>query len=52
MIDYKAGTLTVDGKRFKEGDSLTIDGATGEVIEGVVPTIEGVSSSGNSVRQK
>lgn len=40
MIDYAAGTLTVDGKRFKEGDSLTIDGATGEVIEGFVPTID------------
>jgi pyruvate,orthophosphate dikinase len=40
IIDYAAGTLTVDGKRYKEGDSLTIDGATGEVIEGVVPTID------------
>ena len=40
IIDYKAGTLTVDGKRYKEGDSLTIDGATGEVIEGIVPTID------------
>lgn len=40
MIDYASGTLTVNGKRYKEGDSLTIDGATGEVIEGVVPTIE------------
>ncbi len=42
IIDYAAGTLTVDGKRFKEGDSLTIDGATGEVIEGIVPTIDAV----------
>lgn len=40
MIDHSAATLTIDGKRFKEGDSLTIDGATGEVIEGVVPTID------------
>lgn len=40
IVDYAAGTLTVDGKRYKEGDSLTIDGATGEVIEGIVPTIE------------
>lgn len=40
IIDYSAGTLTVDGKRYKEGDSLTIDGATGEVIEGIVPTID------------
>ena len=40
IIDYSAGTLTVDGKRYKEGDALTIDGATGEVIDGIVPTID------------
>lgn len=40
IIDHAAGTLTVAGKRYKEGDSLTIDGATGEVIEGIVPTID------------
>ncbi len=40
IIDHSAGTLTVAGVRYKEGDSLTIDGATGEVIEGVVPTID------------
>jgi pyruvate,orthophosphate dikinase len=40
IIDYSAGTLTVGGKRYKEGDALTIDGATGEVIEGFVPTID------------
>lgn len=40
MIDHKAGTLTVAGVRYQEGDSLTIDGATGEVIEGIVPTID------------
>jgi len=40
MIDHAAGTLTVAGVRYKEGDSLTIDGATGEVIEGIVPTID------------
>ncbi len=40
IIDHAAGTLTVAGVRYKEGDSITIDGATGEVIEGIVPTIE------------
>jgi pyruvate,orthophosphate dikinase len=40
MIDYSQGTLTVDGKKYKEGDELTIDGGTGEVIEGIVPTID------------
>ena len=32
-------TLIIEGKTFKEGDFLTIDGGTGEVIEGKVPTI-------------
>lgn len=40
MIDYKTGTLTINGKKYAEGDSLTIDGRTGEVIEGIVSTIE------------
>ncbi|WP_215523787.1 pyruvate, phosphate dikinase [Varibaculum prostatecancerukia] len=36
-IDAEAGTLTVDGKTFHEGDVIAIDGATGEVFEGDVP---------------
>ncbi|MGE0717350.1 MAG: pyruvate, phosphate dikinase, partial [Alphaproteobacteria bacterium] len=39
-IDYKAGTMTVRGATVKVGDMLTIDGATGEVMLGAVPTIE------------
>ena len=39
QIDTSKQTLKVNGKEFKEGDFLTIDGATGEVIEGEVPTI-------------
>ncbi|MBF0300258.1 MAG: pyruvate, phosphate dikinase [Oligoflexia bacterium] len=39
-VDYKAKSATIDGKNYKEGDWLTIDGGTGEVIEGKVPTIE------------
>ncbi|MBU1213262.1 MAG: pyruvate, phosphate dikinase [Alphaproteobacteria bacterium] len=33
-IDAKAGTMTIAGKVFKEGDTITIDGSTGQVIEG------------------
>jgi pyruvate,orthophosphate dikinase len=40
IVDAKAGVLVIDGRRFHEGDELTIDGATGEVMEGIVPTIE------------
>lgn len=38
-IDAKKLTLTVGGRKFTEGDELTIDGGTGEVIAGIVPTI-------------
>jgi len=39
-IDLKTKTLTIDGRAFKEGDTLTIDGGTGEVFSGIIPTIE------------
>jgi pyruvate,orthophosphate dikinase len=37
-IDYVARTLTVDGRVVKEGDWLSIDGFTGEVIVGQLET--------------
>jgi pyruvate,orthophosphate dikinase len=37
-IDYKVGTLTVRGRTLSEGDIVTIDGSTGEVMAGAVPT--------------
>lgn len=39
IINYQEKTVTVGGKVYKEGDFITIDGATGEVMEGEVPTI-------------
>jgi pyruvate,orthophosphate dikinase len=38
-IDLKARTITVGGKQLSEGDTLTIDGGTGEVIVGEVPLV-------------
>lgn len=38
-ISYTNQTLTIGDKVFKDGDPLTIDGGTGEVMEGIVPTI-------------
>ncbi|MFM9845696.1 MAG: pyruvate, phosphate dikinase, partial [Hyphomicrobiaceae bacterium] len=35
-IDYKAGTMTVNGKVLRKGDLITIDGSAGQVIEGRV----------------
>ncbi|TAF15359.1 MAG: pyruvate, phosphate dikinase [Alphaproteobacteria bacterium] len=38
-IDYKTRTMHAGAHQFSEGDWITIDGATGDVYEGVVPTI-------------
>ncbi len=35
-IDYKKRQLMINGKTIKEGDFLSLDGTTGEVIEGEV----------------
>ncbi len=37
-IDYATHTMVVKGRTLKEGDWISIDGSTGEVIEGKVPT--------------
>src|SRR6185437_6625682 len=39
-IDYKAGTLTVRDTVVKAGEMITLNGSTGEVILGEVPTIQ------------
>ncbi|MEQ8651870.1 MAG: pyruvate, phosphate dikinase [Kiloniellales bacterium] len=39
-IDRAAGTLMVQGKTLEAGSEITIDGGTGEVFLGRVPTIE------------
>ncbi len=40
VIDEAAKTMSVNGQVFKEGDWVTIDGNTGNVYAGVVPTVE------------
>ncbi len=37
-VDYAAGTFSVAGVTLKKGDIITIDGATGQVMKGAVPT--------------
>ncbi|WP_282135602.1 pyruvate, phosphate dikinase [Seonamhaeicola maritimus] len=39
-IDYKSRTLTVDGHEYHEGDWISLNGSTGHIFEGKVPTIE------------
>ncbi len=38
VIDYKKRTLTVDGLELCEGDYISLNGSTGQVIEGKVET--------------
>ncbi len=37
-INYKTRTLTVDGREFQEGDWISLNGSTGNIIEGKVAT--------------
>jgi pyruvate,orthophosphate dikinase len=39
-VDYAGQTLTAGGKRLTAGDTITLDGATGEVFAGTVAMIE------------
>ncbi len=39
-VDDKARTMTVDSRVIKEGDWITLDGSTGRVLLGEVPTID------------
>jgi pyruvate, orthophosphate dikinase len=41
-IDYKAGEFTANGKTIKHGDSISLDGSTGEVFAGTLPTSQPV----------
>ncbi|TFG69542.1 MAG: pyruvate, phosphate dikinase [Thermomicrobiales bacterium] len=38
-IDYGKGTATANGVTFAEGDWISVDGATGEVFVGALPTV-------------
>ncbi|WP_428936712.1 pyruvate, phosphate dikinase [Fontivita pretiosa] len=40
QIDEKSRTFTVNGKTYGPQDWISIDGSTGEVIEGQMPTVE------------
>jgi pyruvate,orthophosphate dikinase len=40
QVDYGARTLSAGGKTIRGGETVTIDGATGEVFVGAVATVE------------
>ncbi|MCP9611937.1 pyruvate, phosphate dikinase [Coprobacter tertius] len=39
-VDYKARTLEMSGKVYKEGDWISLNGSTGEVYDGQVNTVD------------
>ncbi len=39
-INYKERTMTAAGKTFKEGDWISLNGSTGNVLEGKIATID------------
>ncbi len=39
-IDYKAETMTVAGVTLQKGEVITVDGSTGQVIKGRIPTLQ------------
>ena len=45
MIDAAKGVMTVGGRTFSSKDTISIDGATGEVFVGAIPTVEPKLSS-------
>jgi pyruvate, orthophosphate dikinase len=40
VIDYASRTARADGQGFSEGDWISLDGTTGEVFVGALPTVE------------
>ncbi|WP_319479084.1 pyruvate, phosphate dikinase [uncultured Draconibacterium sp.] len=39
-INYKTRIMTIDGKEFREGDWISLNGSTGEVYDGKVATMD------------
>ena len=39
-VDYKNETMTADGKVYKRGDVITIDGSTGQILAGAVHMLQ------------
>jgi pyruvate,orthophosphate dikinase len=44
-VDYAAGTMSVVGRTLRQGDIITIDGSTGQVLLGRIPMIDPELSS-------
>jgi pyruvate,orthophosphate dikinase len=40
VIDYKKRTMSVSGSVYKEGDWISLNGSTGQVLEGKIETVD------------
>jgi pyruvate, orthophosphate dikinase len=40
VVDYSTNTATANGVTFKQGDAISVDGSTGEVFIGAIPTVQ------------
>ena len=40
QFDEAANTVTINGKVYHEGDCISVDGSTGNVYDGLIPTVE------------
>ena len=40
QVDYKAKTVVMNGKTYKEGDWISLNGSTGEIYDGAVATVD------------
>jgi len=38
-VDYAAKRMTLNGRTLREGDAITLDGATGQIFEGAIPLV-------------
>lgn len=52
VIDAKSKTMVVKGKTYREGDNITFDGASGEIYEGLIPTIKAEITSDFAIFMK
>ncbi len=39
LVDYRSKSATANGSSFREGDPISVDGSTGEVFLGALPTV-------------
>ena len=46
-VDEEARTVTINGKVYREGDTLSVDGSTGNIYDGAIAMIPADTKAGN-----